>query len=45
VRWRDGAGPDGSGATALDSYFRSADPDALVAAIEPLITTPREAAA
>jgi hypothetical protein len=36
VRWGD---------PALDSYFRSADPDALVAAIEPLITTPREAAA
>ena len=47
VRWADG------GATAhpapdspvLDSYFRSADPDALVAAIHPLIPTPREAAA
>jgi hypothetical protein len=38
VRWSDGA-------AALDSYLRSADPTALVAAIEPLINTPREAAA
>jgi len=43
VRWSDGAG-SGDPVT-LDSYVRSADPDALVAAIEPLITTPREAAA
>jgi hypothetical protein len=38
VRWSDGA-------ATLDSYVRSADPAALVAAIEPLINTPREAAA
>lgn len=38
VRWSDGA-------ATLDSYLRSADPAALVAAIEPLINTPREAAA
>lgn len=38
VRWSDDT-------AALDTYFRSADPAALVAAIEPLITTPREAAA
>jgi len=38
VRWSDGA-------VTLDSYLRSADPAALVAAIEPLINTPREAAA
>jgi hypothetical protein len=38
IRWSDGG-------TALDSYLRSADPAALVAAIEPLINTPREAAA
>lgn len=38
VRWQDAA------ATPLDSYFRSADPDALVAAIHRLIPT-REAAA
>lgn len=46
VRWSDAAGSAvAADATTLDSYFRSADPDALVAAIEPLITTPREAAA
>jgi len=56
VRWSDGAGAGASRSTAsgpadsgpaasLDSYFRSADPAALVAAIEPLIKTPREAAA
>jgi hypothetical protein len=44
VRWRDGAAA-GSPTVSLDSYFRSADPAALVAAIEPLIQTPREAAA
>jgi hypothetical protein len=44
VRWSDGAAATEPAAT-LDSYFRSADPDALVSAIEPLITTPREAAA
>ena len=38
VRWSDGS-------TTLDSYLRSTDPAALVAAIEPLINTPREAAA
>jgi len=38
VRWNDGA-------TTLDSYLRSADLAALVAAMEPLINTPREAAA
>jgi len=42
VRWADGGAADH---LALDSYFRSADPDALVAAIHPLIPTPREAAA
>jgi len=41
VRWSDSS----TSAFPLDSYFRSADPAALVAAIEPLITTPREAAA
>lgn len=46
VRWKDGMGAAAAGPTAsLDSYFRSADPAALVAAIEPLIQTPREAAA
>lgn len=48
VRWRDGAAPADDAAAdgpALDSYFRSADPDTLVAAIESLIPTPREAAA
>jgi hypothetical protein len=44
VRWSD-ANAAGSPAVSLDSYFRSADPAALVAAIEPLIQTPREAAA
>ena len=38
VRWSDGR-------AVLDSYLRSTDPAALVAAIEPLIKTPREAAA
>lgn len=48
VRWWDGAASADAAAAvglALDSYFRSADPAALVAAIEPLIPTPREAAA
>ncbi|MEO6532167.1 MAG: hypothetical protein ABIO06_01185 [Pseudolysinimonas sp.] len=47
VRWSDGARPDGAtpAGTLLDSYFRSADPPAMVAAIERLIPTPREAAA
>ncbi len=51
VRWRDGAASADADAAAaaegpaLDSYFRSGDPDALVAAIESLIPTTREAAA
>lgn len=45
VRWTDATASDDLAGPALDSYVRSADPAALVAAIEPLIPTPREAAA
>lgn len=46
VRWSDGTvAAAGEPTTSLDSYFRSAEPAALVAAIEPLIQDPREAAA
>jgi len=44
VRWSDTLSTTPA-AAALDSYVRSADPDALIAAIHPLIPTPREAPA
>jgi len=44
VRWSD-APSTTPAAAALDSYLRSADPDALIASIHPLIPTPREAPA
>jgi len=44
VRWQDAPDAAAADGAALDSYFRSADPDALVAAIHHLIPTQREAA-